>query len=189
MVRTEVLVKLAAPDPWSFTVFDALTRKFGYEDVVDVDRIKSWELTFDLDDRDAALDTTQMLLRETVLLANPNRDVWVLRRHPGELPSGFWYTSTGATEAFAVKVTDLEDIVGASIANILRSRLGFLEVKSVSFSTIWGLQISRASPDPREMAARVAVARSWRSGLLANPHCQSARVYRAEEYLARENGQ
>jgi phosphoribosylformylglycinamidine (FGAM) synthase PurS component len=188
MVKTEVLVKIAAPDPWSFTVFDALTRKFGYEDVVDVDRIKSWELTFDLE-RDAALDTTEMLLRETVLLANPNRDVWVLRRQAGELPGGFWYTSTGATEAFIVKVTDLEDIVGASIASILRSRLGILEVKSVSFSTIWGLQISRASPDPREVATRVAVARSWRSGLLANPHCQRARVYGAEEYLIRENGQ
>ena len=48
MVKTEVLVKLAAPDPWSFTVLDALRRKFGFEDIIDVERTKSWELTFDL---------------------------------------------------------------------------------------------------------------------------------------------
>ena len=38
MVKTEVLVKLAAPDPWSFTVLDALTRKFGFEDVIEIGR-------------------------------------------------------------------------------------------------------------------------------------------------------
>ena len=72
MVKTEVLVKLAAPDPWSFTVLDALTRKFGFGDIVEVERTKSWELTFDLVSPDAAV----ALQKARVPL--------VITPHPGE---------------------------------------------------------------------------------------------------------
>ena len=42
----QVLVKLAAIDPWSFTVLDTLRRKFGCEEVTHVERITCWELEF-----------------------------------------------------------------------------------------------------------------------------------------------
>ena len=111
MVKTEVLVKLAAPDPWSFTVLDTLTRKFGFEDIIAVERTKSWELTFDLVSPDAAVAQTKELLRTTALLANPNRDVWAVRCGPGDLPEGFWYSDTDEAGAFVVLVTDTDDIV------------------------------------------------------------------------------
>jgi phosphoribosylformylglycinamidine (FGAM) synthase PurS component len=186
MVKTEVLVKLAAPDPWSFTVLDALTRKFGFDDIVGVQRTKSWELTFDLMSSDAAIVATRELLRTTALLANPNRDVWVVRCGPTELPEGFWYSDTEEAGAFVVRVTDSEDIVGSSAAEIMRSRLGMDAVRDVRYSTIWGLRISRAASDPGELAARIAIARTWRSGLLANPHFQEAAVFGVDDYLARK---
>jgi len=186
MIKTEVLVKLAAPDPWSFTVLDALRRKFGFEDIVDVERTKSWELSFDLVSPDAATALTRDLLRTTALLANPNRDVWAVRCGPGHLPEGFWYSDNDEAGAFIVRVTDTDDIVGSSVARILRSRLRMESVTAVSFSTIWGLRISRAASDPRGLAARVAVAKTWRSGLLANPHFQQAAVFGVDDYLARE---
>lgn len=186
MVKTEVLVKLAAPDPWSFTVLDALTRKFAFDDVIEVERTKSWEITFDLVSSDAAIALTRELLRTTALLANPNRDVWVVRCGPGNLPEGFWYSDTAEAGALVVRVTDSEDIAGSSAAEIMRSRLGMDSVRDVCFSTLWGLRISKAASDPRGLAARIAVARTWRSGLLANPHFQEATVFGVDEYLARE---
>jgi phosphoribosylformylglycinamidine (FGAM) synthase PurS component len=186
MIKTEVLVKLVAPDPWSFTVLDTLRRKFGFEDIMEVERTKSWELAFDLVSADAAVAMTRELLRTTVLLANPNRDVWAVRCGPGELPDGFWYSDSDRAEAFVVRVTDTDDIVGSSVAGILRQRLGMNAVRSVSFSTVWGLRISSAASDPRTIAAKAALARTWRSGLLANPHSQEASVFSVNDYLARE---
>jgi phosphoribosylformylglycinamidine (FGAM) synthase PurS component len=186
MVKTEVLVKLVAPDPWSFTVLDALRRKFGFTDIVDVERTKSWELSFDLVSPDAALALTKELLRTTVLLANPNRDIWALRCGPGDLPAGFWCSDTDQAETFVVRVTDTDDIVGSSVAQIMRCRLGMDSLRSVRFSTVWGLRISRAASDPRGIAARASTAKTWRSGLLANPHSQEAEVYGVGDYLAWE---
>jgi hypothetical protein len=183
MVRTEVLVKLAAPDPWRFTVLDALRRKFGLAEVLDVDRIKSWELFYELESEAAALDITEGLLRDTVLLANPNRDVWAVRRAGKDLPRGFWCEADAEADAFVVKVTDVDDIVGASIESILRTRIGVEQISRVSLSTIWGLRVSRSGRDPRQLVEEVAMARSWRNGLLANPQYQWAGVYGAEEYL------
>jgi phosphoribosylformylglycinamidine (FGAM) synthase PurS component len=186
MVKTEVLVKLAAPDPWSFTVFDTLTRKFGFEEIIAVERTKSWELTFDLVSPDAAEAQTKELLRTTALLANPNRDVWAVRCGPGVLPEGFWYSDSEEAGAFVVRVTDTDDIVGSSVAEIMRSRLGMDAVRSVCFSTVWGLRISSTVSDPLGLATRAATARTWRSGLLANPHFQEAAVFAVDDYLARK---
>jgi phosphoribosylformylglycinamidine (FGAM) synthase PurS component len=185
MITTEVLVKLAAPDPWSFTVLDALTRKFGFGDVLDVERTRSWELTFDLVSADAAIAQTREILRTTALLANPNRDVWAIRCGSGKLPAGFWYSDAPEAGVFVVRVTDTDDITGSSVEHILRSRLGIGGLSSVRFSTVWGLRISRANADPAELASRIAVAKTWRSGLLANPHFQEAAVFGVDEYLSR----
>ena len=74
-MKTEVLVRLAARDPWSFTVLDALKYKFGMESIVGVERVKSWQLLFDPASEEEALAVTGRILEETALLANPNRDV------------------------------------------------------------------------------------------------------------------
>jgi phosphoribosylformylglycinamidine (FGAM) synthase PurS component len=182
MVTLEVLVKLAAPDPWSFTVQQALSRKFGLAGIVNVDRVKAWQLTYVMDGEDAALDITKDVLNRTALLANPNRDVWVIKLAGADLPAGFWPSSTEETAAFAIKVTDLEDLVGRSVAEILGYRLGIRQIRSVRFSTIWILQLDRAGR-PEELAQEIAVAQSWRRGLLANPHCQRAEIWPAEAYV------
>ena len=53
-MTTEVLVKLAARDPWSFTVLDALKRKFGIGAIRGVERLKSWRLDFEVESDIAA---------------------------------------------------------------------------------------------------------------------------------------
>jgi hypothetical protein len=182
-MRIQVLVRLAAADPWGFTVFDTLKRKLAYDGIVAVDRFTSWELDFSSDRLEAAIEVTERILRETALLANPNRDRWVLRSgRDGALPPEFWHRSSGTTEAFVVKVMDMEDITGRSIERILRSRLGIDAITQVCHSTVWVLEFSNGAA-AETAAAEIAVARSWRKGLLANPHCQNAEVHRMDTYF------
>lgn len=190
MITVEALVKIAVPDPQSFTVLEALTRKFGLTRVTDVERFRSWEISFDLDSRDAAAAMTKRVLRETTLLANPNRDISVVLEEGRALPGGFWFgAADDGAEAFVVRVADIKDIVGEGILGVLRGRLGMTEVHSVGFSVLWGLTIAGTGGDALDLASRIAVASSWRSGLLSNPHSQTAQVYGAEAYLERkENG-
>ncbi len=188
-MKTEVLVKLAARDPWSFTVLDALKRKFGIETVVGVERLKSWRLDFDLHSKEEAIAVTGKILDETALLANPNRDIWTVRgRSRLELP---WVSPGAAGEGdrvFAVRVADRDDLVGRSMHAILRRRLGISEINGVAFSLVWMLEFDRPGEESFRLAEEIAVARSWRRGLLANPHCQEAVVLGLGDYLGGGEG-
>jgi phosphoribosylformylglycinamidine (FGAM) synthase PurS component len=183
----QVLVKLAAIDPWSFTVLDTLKRKFGCDEVMHVERVKCWELEFRPEAARRATEITGSLLRDTVLLGNIKRDIWVMRSIPGEVvPDGLWERSEGARDARVVKVTDKEDLRGQALGRILTTRLGITGVEDVSFSTIWVIEMSGRGPRSSDLAGEIAVARAWRKGLLANPHCQDAEVYPADEYFGAE---
>lgn len=178
-----MLVRLATADPWSFTVFDTLTRKIGYREIVGVTRIKSWRLQFDLEP-ERALAATRRLLKETALLANPNRDRWCVRR-AGETAPGqdIWRMQEGARGAYVVAVTDTDDPVGNSMLRVLRARLRLEGIKEVRFSWLWVLETGVGDPRSEAIAADSAVSRSWRQGLLSNPHYQTARTIRADAYL------
>jgi phosphoribosylformylglycinamidine (FGAM) synthase PurS component len=186
-MTVEVLVKLAARDPWSFTVLDALRNKFGIEALDGVQRLKSWRLDFDVESEEKALGLAGSILDQTALLANPNRDVWAARCISRPLvPETFLGVPVADGRTFAVRVTDREDIIGKSMGALLRRRLGLAQVRGVVYSLIWFLRF-RASPDAsRGLAEEIAVARSWRKGLLANPHCQEAAVCRIEEFPGME---
>ncbi|MFZ1946916.1 MAG: hypothetical protein WAW06_05170 [bacterium] len=183
----EVLARLAAADPWSFTVYDTLTRKLGHGEIVGVTRIKSWRVDFDLEP-DGAMAAAAKLLQETALLVNPNRDRWSVRLARGGPPGGMpgqriWRKQSDSRSAMVVRVSDLDDPVGKSVARVLRTRLGMAEVRQVGFSWVWVLETSAGPGPARRIAADVAVSRSWRRGLLSNPHYQRAEVFTAEEYL------
>jgi hypothetical protein len=184
MTQVEVLVKLIAPDPWSFTVYDALSRKFGLEEIVGIERIKTWTLSYDLVAADDAVSATETILRETVLLANPNRDVKQLRAGVSEpAKPGIWKLKDGVEDAYVVKVHNMGDTAGENVSRIARSRLGIDALRSVSFATAWVIEMSRGEPHSRRVAESVAVLEARGSGLLANPHCQEAEVLSAREYL------
>jgi phosphoribosylformylglycinamidine (FGAM) synthase PurS component len=179
----QVLARLAAADPWGFTVLDTLKRRLGYAGVAAVHRIRGWELVFDTDGPESAIQTTERILHETALLANPNRDLWVVRSAAdGVLPSDFWIRTPGSGDAFVIEVTDKEDLVGRSMLRILRSRLRIAEIENVRHATIWIIEFENGYPAER-VAGEIAVAKSWRKGLLANPHCQNAEVHRLETYF------
>jgi hypothetical protein len=183
MTTVEVLVRLAAADPWSFTVFDTLTRKLACPEITAVTRIKSWRLDFDLE-AERALAVTGRLLAETALLANPNRDRWCLRL-AGEPARGqtVWQGQAGSRDAYIVEVTDNEDPTGGSMLKVLGGRLRIEGIRKVRFSWLWVLEAGVGEPRSEGIAADSAVARSWRRGLLANPHYQTARVIKAAQYL------
>jgi phosphoribosylformylglycinamidine (FGAM) synthase PurS component len=182
----EVLVRLATADPWSFTVFDTLRRKLGYGEITDVTRIKAWQLAFDLDP-DGAAAATHRLLADTALLANPNRDRWCVRGLAGrELRQTLWLRRDAAGCACVVKVTDNDDPIGKSMLRVLRSRLGMGEIVDVKFSWIWVLEAGADPVRAMAIASEAAVSRSWRRGLLSNPHYQHAEVLRADRYLPSE---
>ncbi len=188
-MKTEVLVKLATCDPWSFTVLDALKHKFGIETIVGVERLKSWRLDFDLDSEEEALALTTKILDETALLANPNRDIRAVRgRAPFELPGVSPDAAGKGDTSFAVRVTDRDDLVGRAMHGILRRRLGIAEISDVAFSLVWILEFDRPGEESLRLAEEIAVARSWRKGLLANPHCQEAVVLKLQDYLGGGEG-
>jgi hypothetical protein len=184
MTHVEVLVKLLAPDPWSFTVYDTLSRKFGLEEIVGIERIRTWTLSYDVVAAHDAVGPTETILRETVLLANPNRDLSQVRTGDSEPAGpGIYKAGDGVEDAYVVRVHNPEDTAGANVARIARTRLGLDALRSVSFSTAWVLEMSVGEPDSRRLAERVAVLEARGRGLLANPHCQSAEVLSAREYL------
>jgi len=189
MTDVEVLVKLVAPDPWSFTVYDALSRKFGLEEIVGIERMRTWSLSYDVVAADDAVGPTETILRETVLLANPNRDIRQLRAGASEpVKPGIYEPGDGVVGAYVVKVHNLWDSAGEKVARIARSRLGIDALRSVSSSTLWVIEMSRGEPRSRELAERVAVLEARGAGLLANPHCQEAEVVSAREYLLGGSG-
>ena len=189
MIDVEVLVKLIAPDPWSFTVYDALSRKFGLEEIVGIERIKTWTLSYDVVAADDAVGATETILRETVLLANPNRDLRQLRRSVSEPAGpGIFKRRDGVEDAYIVKVRNMEDAAGENAARIARSRLGVDALRSISFATAWVIEMSKGEPHSRRIAESVAVLEARGSGLLANPHCQEAEIVSAREYLLGGSG-
>lgn len=183
MTGVEVLARLAAADPWSFTVFDTLTRKIGCPEVVAVTRIKSWRLEFSLAP-ERALAATRRLLEETALLTNPNRDRWCVREVAATArPQTIWRRQEGARDAHVVMVTDIEDPVGNAMLRVLKTRVRLEGIEAVRFSWLWVLETGVGEPRSERIAADSAVSRSWRRGLLSNPHYQSAETIRAEVYL------
>ena len=184
MIEVEVLVKLLAPDPWGFTVYDTLNRKFGLEEIVGIERIKTWTLSYEVVAAADAVTRTESILRETVLLANPNRDVRQVRTGvSARAKPGIYSMGRGVADAVVVKVSNRYDSVGEDVARIARSRLGMGALHSVSAATAWVLEMSKGEPDSRKTAERVAVLRSRGRGLLANPHCQDVEILSAREYL------
>jgi hypothetical protein len=185
-MKTEVLVKLAARDPWSFTVLDTLVRKHGIGSLAGVERLKSWRLDFETDAGEDALALTSKILDETALLANPNRDVWMVRSPSGSgLSDEFVGGTPGDGCLFAVRVADMEDLVGRSMAAVLRRRLHLSQIADVAYSLVWILRFETAHRDLVGLAEQIAVARSWRMGLLSNPHSQQAQVWPIEDFIAR----
>jgi phosphoribosylformylglycinamidine (FGAM) synthase PurS component len=185
-MMTEVLVKLAARDPWSFTVEDTLRRKLGWRGVRGVERLKSWQLDFGPADEAQALLLTGKILDETALFANPNRDLWVARGPSGpDMPAAFLGRPGRPGSVFAVRVADREDVAGRSMEAILTRRLHLAAVRAVHYSVVWILAFDATEADPGGLAERIATARSWRRGLLANPHSQKATVQSIEDFAGR----
>jgi phosphoribosylformylglycinamidine (FGAM) synthase PurS component len=187
VTETETVVRLGVADPWSFTVLDTLRRRFGYDEVVGVHRMKSWHLVFDLESDSLALQLTNSILTETTLLANPNRDVWFVRsKRDCALPPSIWRRASGAQYAYVAKVWDRDDTAGQAAARILRSRVGIGQIENAHLFTLWVLEFSCPRIDPVVLSERIAVARSWRKGLLANPHFQDVEIHSAAQYLEGE---
>lgn len=185
MTSIEILVRLATADPWSFTVLDTLRRKLGLEEVVGVARMKAWLLGFDNTDPGKAREIVDRLLRDTALLANPNRDRWCVREVVGGAHGvqNLWRRQRDALDAYVVKVADRSDLAGRSLVRVLNARLGIVEATRAGFASVWVIETSVGEPRSAAVAADIAVSRSWRHGLLSNPHFQGAEVTRADVYL------
>jgi phosphoribosylformylglycinamidine (FGAM) synthase PurS component len=186
MIPVEVLVRLKAEDPWSFTALETLNRKMGMPEVAALERARSWTLVFEDDDRKEARRAVDSILRETALLANPNRDVWTVREAGDRVDPGFWKQADAGSRSFVVRVAGREDLAGSSTLSIIRRRLEMTTVREVAFRTIWLLEISPGDRDPAELAQDIALARTWKRGLLANPHSQEAEIFPLRDYS--ENG-
>jgi len=130
----EILVRLATADPWSFTVLDTLRRKLGLEEVVGVARMKAWLLGFDNTDPGKARQIVDRLLKDTALLANPNRDRWCVREVRGAHGvQNLWRRQRDALDAYVVKVADRGDLVGRSLVRVMNARLGIVEATHAVF--------------------------------------------------------
>lgn len=181
-MKLEVLVRLLVPDPWSFTVLETLRRKSDYRQVVDVTHLRCWRIWFSLDDQ-RCIHLLEKMMSETSLLANPNRDRWLIWKNKGEMPKRFWQKTNLDSQAFVIRVTDVEDLVGRSMCEVVRKRLGLLDVSDIRFSNLWLIEITKGDLSPEEIAKRVAIAYRWKTGLLSNPNFQTAKVVALNEYL------
>jgi phosphoribosylformylglycinamidine (FGAM) synthase PurS component len=183
VTTVEVLVRLAAQDPWSFTVFDTLKRKERIDELVAVTRLKSWRLRLGTSDPKVALGLVERVLAETAILANPNRDLSSIRPDGDVgLPARLWKREVETHPAFVVRVKDAEDPAARSALAVLGGRLGIREIAALESASVWVLEVDASAARAQAIARDISSARSWRVGLLANPHFQSVEIQLPEEY-------
>jgi hypothetical protein len=167
-------VALRGADPTALTAEYALRRHLGFADqITALRRLTLWRFDLAEADQDAARRQAAAWVTQSQLFVNPNQ-------HSYELLDPAQADSRPAPERQVwIAVQDEPDLDGAAATRLVRERLGGTALREAHRATVWQLELAgELAPARRQtIAEEVAVARGRRHGLLANPHCQSARVF------------
>ncbi len=175
MITVELVVGLKIPDVTALTAANAIRRRLGYADVLEVlERADYYRLALDVTDREAAEALVREMAERTNLFVNPNKHTYDVR-FPEDR------TGVGAEDGrFVVNVlvTSPDDGTGADIAALLHSHHGYPQVESVETGVLWTMHlVAESEARAREIAEDIAVTRSQGQGILMNPHFQEYEVW------------
>ena len=175
MITAELVVGLKIPDVTALTAANAIRRRLGYADALEVlERADYYRLALDVADRDAAEALVRRMAERTNLFVNPNKHTYEVRfpeDHAAGAPEDGHYV-------VHVLVTSPEDTSGADIAASLQSHHGYPQVQGVETGVLWTMHLAADSEArAREIAEDITVTRSQGQGILMNPHFQEYEVW------------
>jgi len=164
MSEISVLVRLKSADPAAVTALSALRQMYLKEAPEQLCRFSRWSFSGSGLER----KTVERVISHFTDIVNPNKESWSFAGEGRVLDPEQLWTAAG--------VTDMENSISENWTSILRSR-GYGTVK-VEFSVLWCLGFP-PDLDPKEALRRtreMAVSRSRKRGLLANPVSQRIEV-------------
>lgn len=168
MTRAVVRTWLKVNDPTALTATTTLQRALAYGRVVrSAARSRIWSFSWEgtVDARSAL----KRLVEETNLIRNPNKHFLEVRVGDEAL--------TPRGNAWVLVYTEGE---GADLEDTLRRhRLMEGEVPSVGSATLWELDLEADPAERNRIAEEIAVVRSRKAGLLANPHTENVVLFEA----------
>ena len=165
-----IAVRLKAVDPAASTALSTLRRTMPGEAPVSLGRYDLWEL--EMSPGTDTMDRVRSLIASYTDIVNPNKQSWMELGHPDSVPG----EDRSQTRVWLV-VKDHDDSRSENWSRILRaSRFG---VRRVQCGVLWrlGYPPGTAREVAEENAMAVALTRSRRVGLLANPVSQEAKLY------------
>ena len=174
MITAELVVGLKIPDVTALTAANAIRRRLGYADELQVlQRADYYRLTLDVADRDAAEGLVRRMAERTNLFVNPNKHTYEVRfpeDHAGAAEDGHYVVH--------VLVTSPDDTSGAETASSLQSHHGYPQVQGVETGVLWTMRlVADSEARAREIAEDITVTRSQGQGILMNPHFQEYEVW------------
>lgn len=175
MITVELIVGLKIPDVTALTAANAIRRRLGYADALEVlERADYYRIELDVPDRAAAEQLVREMAENTNLFVNPNKHTYEIR-FPEDHGDG------GADDGryvVNVLVTIPEDTSGASILSALRRHHGYTSVNRVDTGVLWTMHlIADSEEQARAMAEDITVTRSQGQGILMNPHYQQYELW------------
>ena len=169
--RVALRVRLKVPDTTALSAEDVLARKMGYGDRLErLKREDLWLFEIDADGGARAAERVRVWARRCTALVNPNK-------HHCEIEALTAWPPPCASGGVCILVRDREDARAGSMASFLKTSFGASDLLSLSFGVLWTLYPGPKVGERGALAEEIAVVRSQRSGLLANPHAQTYEIW------------
>jgi hypothetical protein len=169
--RVTLAVRLKITDNEAFSALEALHAKMGLAGTVaGLVRETLWELRVEAETQEEARRTVEEAIARTNVFLNPNK-------HHHSFPPTEHSGADLDPDEVAVIVTDRE---GADSPRALAAvaRAGVREITAARRSTRWRIRLTHpptpGHPQTLELIRRIGITTGRDTGLLANPHSQSA---------------
>jgi hypothetical protein len=172
-----LIVALRGHDPVALTAEHALTRRLGYEGLLDsIERRDLWWLRVDASGVAEAISLVGSWVVRSNLFVNPNKHVYELSSTRGPTRRG-----GGSGRTAWVIARSEPDVEGEAALNLIHSRFRGRELVQAHKAILWRLHFTTSvePSDVPRMAGEIATARGRLRGLLTHPQFQSAKVVRA----------
>ncbi|MBU1702436.1 MAG: hypothetical protein KJ970_05065 [Candidatus Eisenbacteria bacterium] len=167
----QVWTRLKRKDPILISALQSVVLDLGWgEKILGMELWTLWELNWA-----GTGDPSEILLQETTVLANPNREkAWIRSEGAGGAPPG---TRPGSWQ-WCLAWDREQPRAGHAfrVCERLLDRCG-MKCHELIRAQVWGLNWGGTVIDPRRATLDVAMTRSRREGLLINPHVHAHQIF------------
>ncbi|MDP8245144.1 MAG: hypothetical protein P9L94_13755 [Candidatus Hinthialibacter antarcticus] len=175
MSIVRLFVTLKVPGNTARSALSALQRRMGYGKLSELGCSDFWELDFPNLSVDEARQTVERLAQKTAFFVNPNKHRWAVQC--ADAPGNDVIQPQGDAQV-SVLVCDREDGRAEAVLEALMKRDAPERPARLTRGVWWDLRFDGASDDEiKKMTEEMAVASTRQTGLFANPHYQTHRLF------------